>query len=64
MMSKNKYSQTKTQKINEKKTWVQPLLTDINIRLIKQQEEELFLQMLGDPEIFQRLAGSGGSDGR
>lgn len=58
-MSKNKYLQGKIQKITEKKTWIQPVITDIDVQLVKQQEEELFLQMLGDPEIFQRLADSG-----
>ena len=59
-MSKNKYFLGKNQKTIQKKTWIQPAITDIDVQLVKQQEEELFLQMLGDPEIFQRLADSGG----
>jgi hypothetical protein len=60
MTSKNNYSLEKNPKLAEKKTWTQPMIAEINVNAVKQQEEELYLQMLSDPELFQRLSDSGG----
>lgn len=52
----------KSEHPNEKKRWDKPLLVEINTNTIKQQEEEFYLQLLADQELFQRISGSGDSD--
>ena len=59
MTSKNNYSLEKNPKSTEKKTWIPPAIAEINIRAVKQQEEELYLQMLADPEVFKLMDDSG-----
>jgi hypothetical protein len=59
MTSKNNNSIKKILKKVEKKTWVQPMIAEINVSAVKQQEEELYLKMLADPEIFRLIEDSG-----
>lgn len=60
MTSENNYQQGKPSAENEKKTWVKPAITPIEHEKIRQEEVELYYRMMEDPEIFQRLADSGG----
>ena len=45
-----------------KETWTSPELILIEVNKIKQEEVENWSRMLDDPEMFQRLTGSGGAD--
>lgn len=48
-------------KKREKNLWVKPVITPIETKKIRQEEVELYYRMMEDPEIFQRIADSGGS---
>ncbi len=43
-----------------KETWTKPALILIEVNKIKQEEMENWLRIINDPEVFQRLAESGG----
>ena len=53
---KGEYSKKK-----KKNLWVKPVITPIETKKIRQEEVELYYRMMEDPEIFQRIADSGGS---
>ena len=61
MSSKNYYELRKSDRKDEKKTWVKPKIILIEPEKIRQEEVELYYRMMEDPEIFQRIADSGGS---
>ena len=58
MTSENNYQQVKPSAENEKKTWVKPAITLIELEKIRQEEVELYYRMMDNPEIFQRLTNS------
>ena len=63
MTSKNNYSTGKFSAEADKKPWIKPAILQIEHEKIRQDEVELYYQMMEDPENFQKMTPSGSPEG-
>ena len=42
----------------DKKPWETPIITEVNVKKIREEEIEMYLRQISDEQLFLRMAGS------